>query len=148
MHRALQIREIQANIIDFVGYFEHSIYELHADEKEFQEARRNLCAVALTCKALLPYALDCRWRVIHSLVELLRTLPPEIWTTHQRHHPEYRQITTVHVWLCPPFALILLLTSYLESSRTDQRRAPATVQLLCTTSSDLDTTKTLAAAGG
>jgi hypothetical protein len=110
MHRALRIPEIQANIIDFVGYYDRDIYELHDGDKEFKKARRNLCAVALTCKTLLPYALDCRWRVIPSLFELLRILPSEIQPTHTRHHPVFLRVTTVFVWLCLPFAHLPRLT--------------------------------------
>ncbi|KAF2663598.1 hypothetical protein BT63DRAFT_484315 [Microthyrium microscopicum] len=94
MHRALLIPELQASIIDFVGDVERTVDELHKDEVEPCKGRHDLLSVALTCKTFLPYALDCRWRVIYSLLELVRVLSPEIWTSHEQE-PEDFSVTTL-----------------------------------------------------
>ncbi|TFK17930.1 hypothetical protein FA15DRAFT_732677 [Coprinopsis marcescibilis] len=55
------------------------------EQYELEASRRNLAALALTCRAYLEPALDCRWRALDNLYPLFRILPAFVATPSKTH---------------------------------------------------------------
>jgi hypothetical protein len=72
MHQALHVPEILLEI------FEYATLPSYPNEP-LRLSQQTAYALALTCKTFLPFALDRQWRVIDSVVPLLKTLPTEVW---------------------------------------------------------------------
>ncbi|KAJ7753606.1 hypothetical protein DFH07DRAFT_1061404 [Mycena maculata] len=78
MHRGLLIPEI----VDLI------VAELRPTGRNLgQDERKDFAALARTCKAFQDPALNLLWSEQYTLINLLKTLPPHLWTeTVERHH--------------------------------------------------------------